>query len=116
MSFQLKPNADTNGTWLQGHVKASYPELEALFGKPTKSDEYKISGEWVFYDNVSKEVFTLYDWKLTSLYDPSLPSVEEFRKSDTTEVFNVGGRTSAEDFIAWLESEIGKVKWENSNL
>ena len=110
MSFQVNPYAETTGTWLQGHIIVSYSQLEALFGKPSRSDEYKISGEWVFYDDVDGEVFTLYDWKMTSLYDPDLPSVDEFRKNPLPVIFNIGGRDSAKEFIAWLESEIKKLK------
>lgn len=113
MSFQLNPQADTNGTYLQGYIKASYPELKRLFGDPLKSDDYKISGEWVFYDDVDGLVFTIYDWKSTSLYDPELPTVEQFRNNPNMEVFNVGGHYSAKGFIWWLEGELSKIRRES---
>lgn len=104
MDFKVDQNADVNGTHLQGHIEASYQDLEKAFGKPIESDGHKVSGEWIFVSN--GEVFTLYDWKSTSLYDPCLPSVQSFRANKEKTTFNIGGRTNAANFIKWLEEKI----------
>jgi hypothetical protein len=67
----------------------------------------KTSGIWLFENRETKEIFTLYDWKETSLYDQALPSVEEFRKSNSKLTFCIGGRTNCLEFKLWLESKLG---------
>jgi hypothetical protein len=89
--FKRDESADIGGTSLKGHILARYRDLENLFGTPDLDDEYKVSGCWAFTDN-DGNIVTLYDWKRTSLYDESLPSVSEFRNSTQPTVFNVGGR------------------------
>lgn len=103
--FTREDNADFCGTSLKAYIHASYPELENLFGEPLDGDGYKISGLWTFV-NKEGEVFTLYDWKQTELYDNELPSIKKFRDSDEVVEFNVGGRTSAVEFLQWLNEKI----------
>lgn len=88
--FKRDESADIGGTSLKGHILARYRDLENLFGTPDLDDEYKVSGCWAFTNDGN--IVTLYDWKRTSLYDESLPSVSEFRNSTQPTVFNVGGR------------------------
>lgn len=97
----------SNGSSRKGHLLARYSDLVALFGEPEYCDGYKVSGEWVFRTR-DGECITLYDWKMTNLYDESYPSVEEFRASDEIQEFNVGGHTSmaASDFIQALADEL----------
>lgn len=102
--FKVDFDADINGTSLKGHVTANYNKLVKLFGEPMESDGYKVSGEWVFTDD-DGNVFTLYDWKSTELYDDELPSVKQFRRQ-TEATFNVGGRSYAGDFIEFLEKMV----------
>lgn len=106
MKFKLDNYADPIGTSLKNYVEASYEDLEYLFGTPTISDDYKVSGEWVFTSE-DGDVVTLYDWKETSLYDSGLPSVEEFRTRNNI-CFHVGANSgmAAYDFIAWLEEKL----------
>lgn len=106
VKFKVDPNADINGTSLKGYVTANYAKLVELFGESRDSDEYKVSGEWTFSDDEGN-VFTLYDWKETSLYDSSLPSVAAFRQQDKAE-FHVGGRGNAADFIDFLNEVLNK--------
>ena len=105
-------NADINGTCLVGHLDTNYKQLKKLFGEPEESDGCKVSGEWVFKDRTSKDVFTVYDWKQTDLYDTGYPSVDEFRDSDSNYAFSVGGHNSkkmeAEKFIAWMKTQLDK--------
>lgn len=109
MVFKLSPNADVNMTSLRGYVVASYLELEELFGEPTTEGDYKISGEWVFEDDEGN-VFTLYDWKETELYDSELPSVMKFRNSGERVEFHIGGRQSAVNFTNWLQYQLSKLR------
>jgi hypothetical protein len=99
------------GTSLISHTSLVFSEMKKTFGNPIDSDEYKVSGEWVFVSETNpKIVFTVYDWKCTSLYCNSLPSVESFRKCPSPQTFNIGGSSAARlhisDFIEFLKSQI----------
>jgi hypothetical protein len=50
------------GGCLQGHITATYEELEALFGEPHESDAYKVDAEWdiIFADGTKSSI---YNWK-----------------------------------------------------
>ena len=106
MKITLNNDADVCGTSRVGEITASYAALEAAFGEPIESDGYKVSGEWSF-ETDEGDVFTLYDWKSTKLYDGEYPSVEEFRSLPNAE-FNIGGRRGADIayFKEWLLSQI----------
>lgn len=84
-------SADMNGTSLQGYVSASYASLVEAFGEPSEADGYKVSSEWSFEDPDTKEVFSLYDYKETALYDDDLPSVERFRERELFD-WHIGAR------------------------
>ena len=86
------------GTFLVGNIIGpTYSELVELMGEPTFSEESgdgKIQKEWVIRDG--NDVFTIYDWKT-------------FDKNYTENVlvrWNVGGKTSAGDFIEKIEKKI----------
>ncbi len=98
--YKLNNNASISGTSLKGYANFDYKHMRELFGEPNESDGYKVSGEWVF-EATNGDVFTVYDWKSTNLYDSDLPSVEEFRASGVN-TFNIGGYNDASEFIAWL--------------
>lgn len=100
-TYKLKPNANIDGTFKQAELHTTFPELLALFGMPEESDGYKSSGDWIFESNKG-DVFTIYDWKSTNLYDPSLPSVDTFRRSPAVVTFSVGGRGDVADFLSWV--------------
>lgn len=107
-------DANSNGTYLVGWIKATYVELAELFGEAEETDEYKISGHWRFADE-DGNVFTVYDWKKTNLYSLSAPSVKEFRTSSTPCTFNIGGKQNTElnsNFMRWLET---KLYWHRTN-
>jgi hypothetical protein len=105
--FKLSQDADINGTHRVGGMTCAPATLVEKFGQPQASDEYKVSGEYTF-ENEAGEIFTLYDWKSTSLYDDDFgrPSPRVFWTSSTAQQFNIGGRTNAFDFIDWLSSEV----------
>lgn len=69
------PTLDSNGSSLQGHVKAKYNELIDLFGQPTDGDGYKVDAHWVikFADGT---LSTIYNWKDGKNYngDDGLPT------------------------------------------
>lgn len=107
--FKLNNNAYSNMTSLKGYVKIAPSKLVELFGKPIECDGYKVSGEYIFEDKESGEVFTLYDWKSTSLYDNcGGPDPDTFWKSDEVYNFHVGGRTDATKFINELTKLVNR--------
>jgi len=103
--FRLSQDADINGTHLQGHIMVAPAFLIEKFGQPQKSDGYKVSGEYSF-ENEEGEVFTLYDWKCTELYDSYGTPVREFWNTWVPIQFNIGGKSPAFDFITWLQGEV----------
>lgn len=106
-TFKVEPNADASeafGTSLQGYIEASYKELEEILGKPVEfTDGYKVSTEWIFRKEETRQVVTLYDYKEVNTYDSSLPTVEEFRKlkSYNWHIGTIKSET-ARDFRDWL--------------
>ena len=70
-------DANITGTSLQGHIKATYDDLEKAFGAPaydsTKHGESdKVHTEWAleFEDEDGNTVIaTIYDWKESSAYN-----------------------------------------------
>lgn len=106
-TFQLNPDADINGTSKVATLNTTFPELLAAFGLPQESDGYKTSGEWVF-ESSRGEVFTIYDWKETALYDSSFPSVSQFRHSITPTIFSVGGRGNPDEFLAFVREKMSE--------
>jgi len=106
--YKVNENVDCNGTSLIGYVDASYADLVAALGEPVSSCsvDYKVTTEWLLEDENGDPV-TLYDYKQTSLYDPRLPSVEEFRTKPRHR-WHIGGNDSLDldGFKAWLEAGI----------
>ena len=106
--FKLDNDADSGGTCLQGYVELVPRCLVAKFGTPPESDGYKSSGEYTFRGE-NGEVWTLYDWKSTTLYAPKHNSSrmhpDELWASDELFTFNVGGNAPASDLIDWREKE-----------
>lgn len=81
----------SDGTSRMGEIKVCYKDLILAFGEPMESDGHKVSGEWIFVDEESGECFTLYDWKMTDLYDSSGMSVEALRTTNKAHIINIGG-------------------------
>ena len=83
------------GGSLQGSCRVSPARLVEVFGEPSESDGYKVSGEFTFIDRETGESFTLYDWKSTTLYDyagePGVPTPAEFWASSEQYEFHIGG-------------------------
>lgn len=105
MSYKLSKR-NSGGTCLQGEFDCSYSELVAAIGKPNSSgDGYKVSTEWVLADDETGRVFTIYDWKETSMYDRSLPSSVSLRAAPTVN-WHIGGASDPSHFKAWLRAQI----------
>jgi hypothetical protein len=101
--FKLDNDANSGGTCLQGYVELVPRRLVEKFGYP-RGNSYKSSGEYTFRGE-DGEVWTLYDWKATTLYEPDGIHPDELWASDQPFEFNVGGNAPASDFIDWLEKE-----------
>ncbi len=90
-------NANESGTSLKGYVNATYSQLLEVLGKPTydePSGDDKVQVEWVV--EFKGDIFTIYDWKTGS---------REYTENELT-TFNVGGKSSAFDFIQEVETLI----------
>lgn len=98
---------DANGTSLMGYVTASFEDLREALGEPEEGDGYKVSTEWTL--TWKGQTFTIYDYKETSLYDRSGPSVEQFRKLPAYD-WHIGGRTDPEAFRRALLEGIRKLR------
>ncbi len=99
---------DTYGLSHKTDVQLIPSQLIETFGNPLTSDEYKVSGEYVFKNKKDGAVFTLYDWKYTSLYDSSALTPDEFWKLKTPVWFNIGGKYYPGNFEAWIKKQIRK--------
>ena len=86
--YKLDFDADINMTMLKGAFTSTFPQMLKVFGKGLEGD-YKISMEWVFTDD-NNNVFTVYDWKSTNLYDRDYLSPESLWSSDEQYRFHVG--------------------------
>jgi hypothetical protein len=106
-TYKLNPNANINGTYKVATLQTTFGQLVAVFGMPEESDGYKSSGDWLFTSD-DGDTFTIYDWKATSLYDSSLPSVEEFRSSPKIVEFSVGGQGDASEFLSWVSHKLNE--------
>ena len=69
--FKSTDPEKSSGTSLSGEVTTSYKRLVKLFGRPEDytQDGYKVAFTWVVEDKKGR-VATIYDWKVTNLYDP----------------------------------------------
>ncbi len=116
-TFALAPDANTNGTYLLTEVEVPPRRLVDRFGPPPEGDVYKVSGCYIFADEVGN-VFTVHDWKCTTLYfdgvesgnGRSLPTPAEFWARTAPEELSVGGREGkgdVEEFKRWLLQEVG---------
>lgn len=109
--FQLNPEANINGTSLQGYVRVAAADLVARFGQPEKSDGYKVSGEYLFTDETGR-VFTIYEYKETSLYDGDGPSPQAFWSSTVPFNFHIGAmsKDGVDTFAAWIQEQVQGAK------
>jgi hypothetical protein len=106
---------DTYGLCHKSDVQLIPSQLIETFGNPLTSDEYKVSGEYVFKNKKDGTIFTLYDWKYTSLYDSSGLTPDKFWKLEKPVWFNIGGKCYPGDFESWIKKQIKKTINKRSN-
>lgn len=105
-------DGSNDGTSRMGDMMIAPADLVLAFGQPGESDGHKVSGEYTFHDEESGVVFTLYDWKSTSLYDSSGPSPDKFWSKTIPVPINIGGnhKGGVEEFKQMIKSHIQWVK------
>lgn len=113
MGFKLT-NEFRGGTGLATFVPLAPAAVVRTFGQPGESDEYKVSGEYRFETTSSyypTRIFTLYEYKATSLYAPGQPTPGQFWSSEDLYPFHVGAgggatQTEVDEFVNWLRGKV----------
>lgn len=113
--YVIDADARAGGTSAQGEVAASFTAIAKRFGPPTytgtrkNGGDGKVSTQWIFRNVETDEVFTVYDYKETNLYDRGLPTVKAFRAMRSYD-WHIGGRSKqgTERFIEWLQAALPK--------
>jgi hypothetical protein len=102
MSFKLDLNADISDTSWADAIKVAPAEFVRIFGGPHRLwDSFKVSGLYTFVKD--DKVFTVYDWKSTSLWGDDLPSPLAFWNSRSKAVLSIGGNCEdVTEFRSWL--------------
>jgi hypothetical protein len=109
--FSYTPKADTDRTHRISEIDLQPADLVFRFGPPPEDDGYKSSGCFAFTDE-ENNVFTVYDYKWTTLYHgkrSEFPSPKEFWTWNVPIQFSIGGRTNCgnvDAFKEWLVTEI----------
>lgn len=111
--YRHKRDLDIAGTALLAEVSLTPRYLALSYGPPDAGDGIRVSGIYAFVSDAG-EVFTVYDYKTTSLWDPdgSLPAPEAFWSSDDAVTLSVGGHSTSDysAFVQWLEDK--NASWE----
>ncbi|HZK81677.1 MAG TPA: hypothetical protein VFC46_11430 [Humisphaera sp.] len=113
--FRINSEANTAGTHNVGSIKLVPRSLVNRFGPPLEMDGFKVSGSFRFIDSADR-VYTLYDWKATSLYidglvdgdESSLPTPKEFWGNEKPDEFQIGGTDDCDvkAFKEWLMVQV----------
>lgn len=111
MTFRLNPEGDFNLSSLQGYILVPPAAIAEKFKKYAEGGD-KASRYYVFEDEQGR-VFTVYDYKDTSIYDFDRPSPEEFWLNQEPIDLHIGGYSNPREFIEWLKSELGDDASEN---
>lgn len=115
MKFHLIPSIpETKNLSAEGLITIELIPIVLIetFGKPGDCDGYKVSGIYRFA-NAQGDIFTIYDWKTTTLYhgeDSSCLPPEEFWREEELHDFNIGGNNEKliSAFVDWLFDEFNK--------
>jgi hypothetical protein len=105
--FKLSQNADTAGIIFRDEIVAVPAVVVKCFGPPARGNGFKKSGEYVFVDE-NDQPFVVHDWRATNLFDPDLPSPEEFWAGTEPQEFCVVAR--AEDTDAFERWFLGRLR------
>ena len=93
MSFQITDPNKIDGPCLIGYIKIRPVNLIKKFGFPNMCDRCHVTGEYAFA-SAHGDVFTLYDWKYTTLYDSdNTYKPEEFWNLQHPMEFNIGSNS-----------------------
>mgnify|MGYP003670437191 FL=1 len=103
--YVVKDDINIEGSCLQEYVTLSPKSVVSTFGDPEDSDGYKVSGEYMFKEKNTKNVYTLYDWKNTILYDSDLIRPSEFWNSTEEYNFHIGASSdkNVKSFKRWIK-------------
>jgi len=101
--FKVNSDADAGGTSFHSNeIKATTKQLIKTFGPDHGGDDFKVSHEWIFEDDQGN-VFTLYAWKDTNLYDSDYGPVN----FDSIRSWHVGSKGKGEgEFVDWIEKKL----------
>jgi hypothetical protein len=112
MPFKVDPNADLSNTSLVEEIEVAPIEVVRALGAPhRRSDAYKVSGLYSFVEGL--RVFTVYDWKSTSLYHEDLPSPLAFWNSQSKVCLSIGSNCeNVADFRRWLLERVRTLQRE----
>jgi hypothetical protein len=107
--FRLDRTAKAGGTSLRGETKLPPAFMVRRFGKHDGGDGIRSSGGWTFVSG-SGEVFTVYEWRCTTLSNgrgSGSPTVREFWASWEPVKLHIGGFPNSDwqAFRRWLQAE-----------
>jgi hypothetical protein len=107
--FKVDQSVVAGGTSLLGETKLPPAFMVKRFGKHDGGDSLSSSGGWTFVGS-SGEVFTVYEWRCTTLSNcrgSGSPTVREFWSSWEPVKLHIGGipDTDWELFRRWLQAE-----------
>ena len=104
-SFIRAPNAEMNATHRFGEIQIIPSAVVRCFGEGESGDGFKVFRTWIF--RRGDLVFTLYDWKSTSLFDAEMWTPQELWASHEPFDLHIGSKEPAtandvDEFIAYL--------------
>ena len=107
--FRLDMTTSAGGTSLRGETKLPPAFMMKQFGTRSGGDGIRTSGGWIFVKD-SGEVFTVYEWRCTTLSNgrgSGSPTVREFWASWVPVKLHIGGipDTDWQAFRRWLQAE-----------
>ena len=92
------------GTSLVDEIKVPYKKLVKLLGKPNSiGDDYKVDAEWCIV--INGKIMTIYNYKDGKNYN-GRNGIATTKLTD----WHIGGREDLTDEIAFLQSELDKIK------
>lgn len=107
--FRHDKTASAGGTSLRGETTLPPAFMVKRFGKHDGGDGIRSSGGWTFVGE-SGEVFTVYEWRCTTLSNgrgSGSPTVREFWSSWEPVKLHIGGIPDSDwqSFRKWLQAE-----------
>ena len=106
--YRYQSELDIAGTALVAEVELTPRYLKLAYGEPAPGDGIRVSGIYKFVSDAG-EVFTVYDYKSTSLWDSDggLPAPDVFWSSGSPTTLSVGGHADSDypAFVQWLREK-----------